>query len=328
MWKAIALLGWVVTALPAGAAETSWRVVFDIENDVLVGEDRHYSNGLFLSVLAPRGNLPSWIRAAAYALPPYNDEPSEVRWGFAIAHEMYTPENSAIEELIPEDRPYAGFFYLRLGLYRDRNREVDGKIPFLDSLEIDLGVVGPAALAKQSQNLLHEIFPSPTFEGWDNQLKNEVGLVLRRARHWRLPAEPLEVGRGLRVDAIAGLIAELGNVKTAGTAAILLRAGWRLPADFGRGRFSPRDAPEQGFRLFVFAGAELSGVVRDIFLDGNTFRDSHDVNKRTVVVHAPIGLAFERGRFRSSLSVSWNSEAFEGQEGADLYGRWSIAIDY
>jgi len=323
-----ALLGLSVLAIPAVAAGQGWRVVFDIDNDVLVDDDRHYTNGLFLSVLAPKGNVPSWISSVAVLLSPYDDDPSEVRWGFALSHEMYTPENSATAQVVEDDRPYAGYLYLSFELYRDRYRDESDKIPFLDSLEIDLGVVGPAAIAEQGQDLLHTIFPSPEFEGWDNQLKNEFAFVLRRARHWRLPAEPIEIGRGLSLDAIVNLTAEAGNVKTAGTAGILLRGGWRLPADFGRGRFSPVDDPELGFRLFVFAGAELSGVVRDIFLDGNTFRDSHDVNKRAVVIHAPIGIAFARGRFRSSLSLIWNSEEFEGQDGADLYGRWSIVVGF
>jgi lipid A 3-O-deacylase len=322
------LVGLSLALFPGAAAGEGWRVVFDIENDVLVDEDRHYTNGLFLSVLAPKGNVPSWIARAAYVLPPYDDDPSEVRWGLGLAHEMYTPTNSSAERVVLDDRPYAGFLYLRFELYRDRYRDVAEKIPYLDSFEIDMGVVGPAAIAEQGQDLIHALFPAPTFKGWDNQLENEFGLVLRRARHWRLPGEPIEIGRGLQLDAIANLTAELGNVKTAGSAGVLLRGGWRLPADFGRGRFSPTQDPGQGYRLFIFAGAELSGVVRDIFLDGNTFRDSHDVDKRAAVVHAPLGIAFERGRFRSLLEVIWNSEEFEGQDGADLYGRWSVVVDY
>ncbi len=314
-------------SLPAAANE-SWRVAFDIENDVLVAEDRHYTNGLALSVVAPRTFVPRWIATAAIVLPPYDTDPADVRWGFGIGHQMYTPENSALEALIPNDRPYAGFLHARFALYRDRNRDAVEKVPFLDTLEIDLGVVGPAAIAKEGQYLIHQVFPSPIFEGWDHQISNEAGLVVRRARHWRLPREPIEVGRGLGVDMVASLAAELGNVKTAATAGVLLRGGFRLPADFGRGRFSPAEPVANGFRLFAFAGAEVSAVVRDIFLDGNTFRDSHEVDKRTLVIHAPMGLAFERGRFRSSLAVVWNSEEFEGQDGADVYGRWSISLDY
>jgi lipid A 3-O-deacylase len=325
-------IGLVAAALPAAADEAvdeeHWRVVFELENDVLVDRDRHYTSGVFLSALAPSTWVPDWIGAAAIVLPPYDDDPSDLRWGFAFGHEIYTPSTSEAKEVIPDDRPYAGYLYLRFELHRDRYRDVAKKIPFLDSLSIDLGVVGPAALGKEFQDLFHVIFPSPNFRGWDNQLENEFALVLRRERHWRIPGEPIEIVGGIGVDAIANLTAELGNVRTAGTLGLTLRAGWRLPSDFGQGRFSPRDDWDQGFRLFVFAGAELSGVARDIFLDGNTFRDSHDVDKNAMVIRAPFGIAIARGRVRSSLSVIWKSEEFDGQDDADLYGNLSIVVDY
>lgn len=302
-----------------------WRTVFEIENDVLVAEDRHYTNGLFLSVLAPSDYVPEWIATAAHLLPPYNDDPSEVRWGFAIGHRMITPEFFSIEELVVDDRPYAGWLFGRLELYRDRNRDLAGKIPYLDRFEIDFGVVGPAAIAREAQSGIHTVFLTPKFRGWDNQLKNEFGLVLRRGRHWRIPGEAITVVAGLELDVIANLTIDLGNVKTAATAGLMLRAGWRLPKDFGRGRFSPGDA---GRRIYVFAGTDVSGVLRDIFLDGNTFRDSHHIGKQPVVIHAPSGIAYASGRFRTSLSVIWNSEEFRGQKGADLYGRWSLGFDY
>ena len=329
-WRALigVLLCGFASAPLAVAADRVWRVEFAIENDVLVAQDRHYTNGLFLDVLAPKDYLPRWVATAAHLLPPYNDDPAEVRWGFAFGHEMYTPEDYFVRSLIVDDRPYAGWLYARFALYRDRNRDRPGKLPYLDSLKLDLGVVGPGAIAKEAQAGIHEVFFSPKFEGWDNQLRNEFGLILRRSRHWRIPGDAIALGPGLSADAIANLTLDLGNVRTAASAGVTLRAGWRLPKDFGLGRFSPPEGPDAGLRLYLFVGADLSAVVRDIFLDGNTFRDSYDVDKNTVVIHLPIGVAFVSGRFRSSLSAIWNSEEFKGQDGADWYGRWSIGWDY
>ena len=75
-------LAWLGPLSPAPAfANENWRVLFEIENDVLVGADRHYSNGLLLSVLAPGRVVPAWVAATARALPPYDDDPKDVRWG-------------------------------------------------------------------------------------------------------------------------------------------------------------------------------------------------------------------------------------------------------
>ena len=331
LWRAligVPLCCCVASAPLAVASDDVWRINFEIENDVLVAEDRHYTNGLFLSLLAPRDYVPSWIATAARLLPPFTDDPSEVRWGVALGHEMYTPEDYFRRTLIHDDRPYAGWLFARFELYRDRNRDLSDKIPYLDSFRVSLGVVGPAAIAKEAQSGIHAVFFSPKFVGWDNQLKNEVGLILRRGRHWRIPGEAIEIGRGLCVDAIANLTLDLGNVKTAATTGVMLRGGWRLPQDFGLGRFSPAEDPDSGMRLYVFIGADISAVVRNIFLDGNTFRASHSVDKQVMVIHAPIGIAFARGGFRTSLSVIWISEEFRGQDGADLSGRWSLGWAY
>lgn len=326
----------IVTLAAPARANDSWRVVFDFENDVIVDDDRHYTNGLFLGVVAPRDRVSPWIRKLAVVIDPFDppanrDDPgaeTDVRWGLALGHEMYTPENSALEVVDPNDRPYAGYLYVRFELARDRHRDDPSRIPVLDRLQLDLGVVGPAALARQGQRLIHDLTFSPVFRGWDNQLKNEPALTIRRSRSWRLPGEPISLGHGMAMDVVARAMLELGNVRTAGTGGLSLRAGWRLPADFGNGLFAPDDDSSEGIRLYAFAGAEFSAVARNIFLDGNTFRDSHDVEKSKTVFRAPVGLGFQRGRFRTLLSVIWNSKEFEGQRGADVFGRWSIIVDY
>ncbi len=306
-----------------------WRVDFAIDNDVIFGgEDRHYTNGLHLDVVVPEGVVPGWVATLAHALPPWNDDPEDVRFAFGFHHEMYTPEDSRAREVVPDDRPYAGYLHSRFSIYRNRHRDDEEAIPFLDTLELDIGVVGPASIAEEGQDLLHILTDSPMFKGWDNQLDNEFALVLRRARSWRVPGRPFTLAGGLETDVIANVTAEAGNVKTAATAAGLVRIGWALPADFGKGRFARPDGPDSPMRFYLFAGANVSAVVRDIFLDGNTFEDSHDVDKKTLVIHAPMGLGFEYGRFKSQLMAFYNSKEFEGQDGPDWYGRWSIIIDY
>lgn len=318
----------VSVADTARAEADGWRVALDIDNDVVTGRDRHYTSGLLLTALAPADFLPSWIEGLGVVLPPFSKDAGEVRWAFGLGHEMYTPRISDESDLIASDRPYAGYLYTRLGLYREHAAtSVDGA-PYLDTLEIDLGLVGPGAVGHEAQDALHDIFPSPKFQGWDNQLENEPALVVRGSRRWRLPGKSIEVTDHLSTDLIASVTAELGNVLTAGTAGLRLRLGKQLPEDFGDGRFGNATAKPEEFSLYVFVGADFSGVAHNIFLDGNTFRKSHDVNRRAYVVHAPAGLVFEKGRFRTELSFVWNSKEFEGQTSPDVYGRWSIAYSY
>lgn len=324
----LALMATVSMPASSPADDRMWRVDFQIDNDVIFGgEDRHYTSGLDLWVLPPADIMPAWITKLGYLLPPWDDDPSALRFAFGLRHEMYTPEDSSERDLIRNDRPYAGYLAARFSLYRVDPRP-EAAYPYLDSFEIELGVVGPASLAEEGQDLLHVLTDSPEFEGWDNQLDNEPALTLRRARHWRIPGEPVALGDQVEVDLIAGLGVDLGNVRTQATASALLRVGFDLPRDFGRGRLTSRDDGRHPMRLYLFAGADGSVVARDVFLDGNTFEDSHDVDKRIVVLHAPMGVGFEYGRIKSQLMAVFNSEEFEGQDEPDWWGRWSILIDY
>ena len=329
-WASLLMgIAWLVLARPGFAANESWRVEFDLDNDVVIaGEDRHYTSGVRLFALAPSNWLPDWIAKLACVLPSAPEDGSAVRWGMGIEQQIYTPENSSARAVVEDDRPYAGYLHGRFGVYREHAASDRESVAWLDTLELDLGVVGPAALGEQAQDVIHEVFPSPRFEGWDNQLDNEFAFVLRGARDWRLPGKPLDLVAGLALDAIANATVELGNVKTAASAGLRFRIGWRLPADFAAARFSPRDGPGMPTRFYLFGGASLSAVVRDIFLDGNSFEESHHVDKRPLVLQAPMGFGFERGRFKTQLSVIFNSEAFEGQAGPDWYGRWAIVVDY
>lgn len=66
----------------------------------------------------------------------------------------------------------------------------------------------------------------------------------------------------------------------------MLRLGQRLPLDYGPPRIQPSlpgsgffVPPQDRFGWYLFAGVEGRAVARNIFLDGNTFRDSRSVDK-------------------------------------------------
>ena len=97
-----------------------------------------------------------------------------------------------------------------------------------------------------------------------------------------------------RFDIITHYGASLGNVITQANAGFELRAGWNVPKDFGEtllGRSGNTNAPnnegkirwDEGFSIYLFTGVDGKVVGRNIFLDGNTFSDSHSVDKETFV---------------------------------------------
>jgi hypothetical protein len=53
-----------------------------------------------------------------------------------------------------------------------------------------------------------------------------------------------------------------------------------------------KQSPWGRFGWHLFAGANLEGIARNIFLDGNTWKDSHSVDKKPLVADFSVGFAF------------------------------------
>ncbi len=268
----------------------------------------------------------------------------------SVGQLMFTPEDYLETELIEDDRPYAGYLFTTFG-YHTRDAAQ------LDTIEVSFGVVGPASLAQQTQDFIHHLRDIPVFKGWDNQLKNEPVFQLlyehkerllagRLAPDWTPPAwlsPALHPGHDLIVHAGANL----GNAMTYANAGFEYRIGFGLPNDFGSaalrpggdnsapGRGAPRPGEEGIFRtldravsLHVFASFDGRAVARDIFLDGNTFRESHSVDKKHFVGDMSLGIGLIYHRWKVSLARVWRSEEFEGQDEPHQFGSISVSYIY
>ncbi len=66
--------------------------------------------------------------------------------GYALAQEMFMPENISTREPDGNDRPYAGWLYGALSVHA-----LNPEIGRIDSIELSAGVIGPASLASQTQ---------------------------------------------------------------------------------------------------------------------------------------------------------------------------------
>jgi lipid A 3-O-deacylase len=177
------------------------------------------------------------------------------------------PEDLARENPDPDDRPYAAWLYGAVNLS-------SATATSLSRLEVQLGVVGPAALGEEAQNTVHRINRGQEARGWDFQLDNEPGVNVIASRIWRFN-RPL--ADGFQVGLMPSVVASLGNVRAHAAAASTVRVGWGLDHDFGPPRIRPSVAgsafvePGHGWGGYVFAGVEGRAVARDLFLDGNTF---------------------------------------------------------
>jgi lipid A 3-O-deacylase len=217
------------------------------ENDkYFAGTDRRYTNGLKISGLTANlrsfesPHLPGPVRWLAQRLSRFVQRDEVPKVGLSLGQNIYTPENTETTAPQPGDRPYAAWLYTGVSFHNYRpsiNAYGDRRIPRLDILEINLGVVGPWALGRQIQNGFHDLIGVEHAEGWDNQLKNEPGLNLIFERKWRFRTGDLESDWALEVIPHVGFC--LGNVNTQANAGLEVRAGFRLPVDFGTSLIRP-----------------------------------------------------------------------------------------
>ncbi len=312
---------------PAAPNESGGLLAITDENDAWSNffgphQDRHYTHGLKLTYLAADDFLPdttAWLNQ----IPQWGMEKAVGNVGVVAGQNMFTPENILDPQPIPTDRPYAGWLYA--GLVFQRHAEPAANVAVMENFEINFGVVGHHSYADAAQKLIHRWrFPEDIPQGWDNQIENEPGLILKYARLWRLAPT---AGTAKYFDVIPRAGIELGNVAILGTVGAAARLGFNLPPDFGVQIIdSPASAngrlPSSAwFSSYVFAGVEGRAVLHDITLDGNSFRNGPSVEKYNFVNDLSWGLALQAGRhFEFSYAQVTRSKEFVGQQHKDVFG--------
>lgn len=331
-----------IAAATAGEAPSpgeAWTFSLYFENDLFGGTDHNYTNGVKLSGISPdlsgyreSEEIPRWALPWIQKLPFINTPGLQRNLGLSIGQSMYTPQDTSRSSLVRDDRPYAGWTYLGVAFHsKDTSR--------LDTLEFQAGIVGPSSCADETQRMVHRLRGLEVPSGWDHQLHNEPGLALVYERKCRVLDKRRIGGPGL--DAITHLGAALGNVSTYANAGIELRAGWNLPADFGDALIrpagdtnapvsarDPRLSGQDGFSLYAFGAISGRAVLHDIFLDGNTFKNSHSVDKEPLVADLSAGVCLVFGRFKLSYAQVIRTREFERQEKHHKFGSVTLSVSF
>ncbi len=291
-----------------------------IENDIFAGSDSDYTNGIRFSWLSSEEAMPAWIQSVAQALPIAGT--GHKRISIAAGQSMFAPEDLSRSDQVVGDQPYAGWLYGSVGMVSDTGKT-------LDNVMLTIGVVGPLSFAEQSQKFVHHAVDSQHPNGWDNQLKNEPGIVLTYERKWRNIYEISPFG--LSADVTPHIGANLGNINTDASAGATLRLGYDLPADYGPPRIRPSlpgsdfFVPTDALGGYLFTTIGERAVARNIFLDGNTFRDSASVDKKNFVHSLQVGAAVTYGETRLSYTQVFMSKEYDTQKQPSVFGALTLS---
>lgn len=292
-----------IAGLPFTAPPSDSEVQLFVENDMLARTDRYYTNGIKLGIGLPFELLQTPAAEVLRSIDP--DNGADVHVGLFLGQNMYTPRDITIAAPQPYDRPWAAWLYLGGVAQRARGNR-------LDTVELDLGLIGPAALGEPVQKAWHRFVGVRQPRGWDNQASTEPAFLLSYLQKRRFGND--------HVDVVAHGGATLGTVMTLARGGAMLRLGRHLEG-FGPDTIEPGGAMLHGTRAqgadgrsgnawYAFAGIDHRLVAYNIFLDGPVFRDGPSVNRHRHVRDLTLGFSFRLDRLRFSWTRVHRSEEF------------------
>ena len=300
------------------------RLNFYIENDKYFGTDNDYSTGERITLLyhIPQEDY------TLYNLLGYENEKTYSYLTFSLSNQIFTPTDTLTTELIPDDRPYAGWTYFETTMHKTTKTQ-------LRSLSLKVGVIGPASGSQQIQNEFHRRIDTATVHGWSNQLENELGITLEYTQKWRYYSK---VTDALEASLVPFISAEVGNISINASGGMMARIGWNIPKDYGvssidigadpgipvYGEYTNMKAKPWSFSFNFTAGG--SAIARDIFLDGNTFENSHSVEKKPLVGYYGAGVTLRYESLIVDLMAFESTKQFDLQK--DTHGVGSVVVSW
>lgn len=327
----VVLFGLLCTAVGAQSKERGLRTFWICwENDILLNTDRGFTHGFKLTWISqsfenPRDNiLFGWM--------PFVRKPDyEHVFSYSLRQDVFTPDDLNRVDLDENDRPFAGYLNFEVGIHSFNDKR-------MTSFSLSMGVVGPLSFAEQAQKFVHDKVNNPDPQGWQRQLKNEPAVQVMYERREKLSLFGRKKGLGFDLIPHAG--GGLGNVYTYANAGFQVRLGLNLPDDFGQPLLRPggssgvavfdRDSGggQNLVGLYFFAALDGQFVLRNIFLDGNTFRDSHRIKKDLWTGNYQIGCGIKVNYLYLNVAYAKWSRLFKTQENNQAYVIMSLAYSF
>ena len=261
-----------------------FRILYD--NDFFRNIDLYYTQGLVFE----------WVKPSFAKFPLtrflFKTSKSEPRYGFALDHWGYTPDNASLETPAPGDRPYAACLTLTLfGISPDSIRKTR-----LASA-ISVGVLGPAAGGKELQTAIHNLINDVLPKGWNSQVRNNIIVNYRLNFEKQLLTVPERILLNLATEARMGTLDDR------------LSAGMNMMAGHFKDPFGPATGFKKKIQYFFYSEAKIHFVAYNASLQGGFFDKrspftiaSRDISRITFQWDAGIAIHLRKLFFHFSQS--------------------------
>jgi lipid A 3-O-deacylase len=228
------------------------------------------------------------------------------QWG--VMQVVYTPSDIDDSTYRPSDYAYAAGLYLIHSLY-----SYDPEKKYSFQTKINLGVMGPAALGEQTQELIHRVIGYDRPNGWKNQLNTDILLNID------FSAETQVLSLGPFAELTVGSKISAGTQMNAVSVYPLLRIGWMNPYFDGyisqySGWRNASSGRIRKFQFYFYAKPAIDWVLMNAMLEGGVFSNHRKkVNNKMIqyqtyqtiehiVYQADFGAVLVNGHF----SISYN----------------------
>lgn len=247
---------------------------FNYENDFFTGTDYYYSQGITVEYVNPRLKKNPINRLLFFAK---NDKS---KYGISFNIFGYTPTTIESNEVLLNDRPFQA------------NMAVKSFVLNIDSTKkqriassISVGVMGPAALGKEIQTVIHKQTGDAIPKGWQHQIKNDIIL------NYQLNYEKaiVRAGNNLLVNGFAE--AKAGTLHNKLSGGLNFMAG-RFTDPYS---FTP---VKKKANFYLFGQGFVSLIGYDATMQGGLF------NRKSV--HTTTANEIERVVFRADIGIMLN----------------------
>jgi hypothetical protein len=285
---------------PASASAEESRLLVGLQNDIFAGSDGGgYTNGIALAhlrntsageaAIAPQpllAPIASWLGVGPASLTVTS-----------LNQLMVTPADITRKVPDPADAPYLGALWLRAAQV-----SVQGDVA--DMLAVNIGMIGPASGARQSQRFIHRVTGSKRPEGWDYQVGNRPMIGIERYRAVRFASNhSADAKPGVDLIALGGVA--WGNWQSSAGGSLLLRYGTGLQRSYPttmRQTMRTGDPSVLGRGWFVYGGVHADRMFSQMGIGDNRPVTASTAELRETQVVALAGLAY--GWDNASLSFS------------------------
>jgi hypothetical protein len=286
----------------------------DLLNPTFNGTDEYYTAGLDLQygyVSSSRKNILKKILFAP-------GHPPVSFMTIGISQKMYTPENLKLRESPSGDYPYSGELFLNF----TRENQLGPRQRF--RTELWLGTMGPPALTRQTQMLVHRILDREEPEGWKHQLPAYPII------NYNLYFEPNLSSVGGHINLNGFLYTQTGSLLNTATAGIKLLISSARDDYYPERVYEPDEKKHHPGKVFLELIPAVQFVAYNSILQGGLFTQKNyyhikEGDLERVVMKAKGMIGFRTGGFLIFYEQQISTREFKTVH-AHNYGTIGISV--